>query len=223
MQLQIGALSWFLWTANEALPLILYRLTCNTRSPLAWLLWDTQPVSTNRLCRAKTAILWGDFFCDTWSWIFSEQQWAIAIRVTTNNTVRSPHHYTTSNRPTDQATNHKCDWGRRRARSASRRPSVCIAVPALTASLTPKTVTRITLTLTISGYQNSWWLAGFISSSARVEFHLAVWMETWGNVLDQNVTSSSEVTTANLCITCSEISGLCCGLCWLRVPQQGLQ
>jgi hypothetical protein len=36
-------------------------------------MWDTQPVSTNRLHHAKIVVLLG-FFCDNWSWIFSERE-----------------------------------------------------------------------------------------------------------------------------------------------------
>jgi hypothetical protein len=35
------------------------------------------------------------FFCDTWSWIFSERKWAVAIRETTYDILRALHRYTT--------------------------------------------------------------------------------------------------------------------------------
>ena len=63
----------------------------------------------------------GVIFSENWSWIFSEQKWAIAIRDTTHNTMRSAQRFTTP-----------------------------------------------------------WWLVEFLSSSARVECHLTVWMKTWG-------------------------------------------
>ena len=49
-------------------------------------IWDTQTDLTNPLYHAKIAILWGRrgvILCDTWSWIFSERKWTIAIRDTT--------------------------------------------------------------------------------------------------------------------------------------------
>jgi hypothetical protein len=49
-------------------------------------IWDTHTALTNRLYHAKIAVLWGVILCDTWSWIFSERNWAIAVRDTTNNT-----------------------------------------------------------------------------------------------------------------------------------------
>jgi hypothetical protein len=93
-------------------------LSATQVGPWPGFLWDSQPVSTNRLYDANTVILYG--FFNTWYWIFSERKWATTIRVTTNTTVRAPHRYAAA-----------------------------------------------------------WWLAGFISSSARVECHLTVRMNTW--------------------------------------------
>ena len=86
-QLPNGALSWFSWTAKEGLPHIFCRLNLEHKvDPGMTAVRYTASFSEPIVPRYNSHSL-GWFFCDTWSWIFSERKREIAIRETTNNTV----------------------------------------------------------------------------------------------------------------------------------------
>jgi hypothetical protein len=89
-------LSWFSWTANKwsfAAHFLSSHLQHKVDPGLAPYEIHNQFQWPDFIMLKQSFLL--VIFCDTWSWIFFEQKWVVAIHKTTNNTAPTLHQYMT--------------------------------------------------------------------------------------------------------------------------------